>query len=87
MDEGALRRSLVRVPSPAPGVTARPTRFASVRWLGDKRAMVVHDLDAAVAGCEVDGLVLSGRVATFGPDSAAEARNRGYRPCRRCRVI
>lgn len=81
-DEGALRRPLVRV-----GVTGRPARVARHRWLGDKRTMVVHDLDAARPACAVDDLVASDRFATFGPDSAAEARNRGYHPCRHCRGI
>jgi len=58
-----------------------------VRWLGDKRALMVHDLDAAVDGCRIDDVVASGHAATFGPDTAVEARNRGYRQCRHCRVI
>ena len=62
----------------------RPARFRRHRWLGDKRTMVVHDLDRAAA-CGIDDLLASQRFATFGPDSAAEARNRGYRECRRCR--
>lgn len=65
-------------------MSGRPARFGHVRWLGDKRAMVVHDLDAARPGCRLDDLVASERFATFGPDALAEARNRGYRPCRRC---
>lgn len=83
-------RPLLRVPSPVAdaGMTKpRPARFAHVRWLGDKRTMVVHDLDGAVDGCGVDDVVASGRAASFGPDSAVEARNRGYRRCRRCWVI
>lgn len=63
----------------------RPPRFQRHRWLGDKRTMVVHDLDAGVDGCKIDDLVASQRVASFGPDSLAEARNRGFRPCRHCR--
>lgn len=67
-------------------MTDRPARFASVRWLGDKRTMSVHDLDSIVDGCGLDELLASGRAATFGPDSASEARNRGYRHCRHCLV-
>lgn len=67
-------------------MTARPARFADVRWLGDKRTMVVHDLDRTRDTCRLDDLLTSGRFATFGPDSVIEARNRGYRQCRRCRV-
>jgi hypothetical protein len=61
-----------------------PARFRHVRWLGDKRSMAVHDLDAVVAACGLDDLLASERFASFGPDSVAEARNRGYRPCPRC---
>ena len=49
--------------------------------------MVVHDLDAAAEACLVDALLASERFASFGPDTPAEARNRGYRQCRHCRVI
>ena len=56
----------------------RPARFEDHRWLGDKRTQVVHDLDHTVANCHLDELVASRRFATFGPDSLAEARNRGY---------
>ncbi|MGH9282539.1 MAG: hypothetical protein ACRD0S_06330, partial [Acidimicrobiales bacterium] len=66
-------------------VTDRPARFRHHRWLGDKRSMVVHDLDAARPACAVDELAGSGQAASFGPDSLPEARNRGYRPCPHCR--
>ncbi len=62
----------------------RPTRFEHHRYLGDKRSRAVHDLDEAGDGCAIDELVASQRFASFGPDTLAEARNRGYRPCRRC---
>jgi len=62
----------------------RPTRFEHNRYLGDKRNRVVHDLDEAGDGCAVDELMASQRFASFGPDTLAEARNRGYRPCRHC---
>ena len=63
---------------------SRPARFATVRWLGDKRTMRVHDLDAEVAACAVHEVAASGKGASFGPDNLAEARNRGYRPCPHC---
>ncbi|HET9442492.1 MAG TPA: hypothetical protein VFO65_04155 [Acidimicrobiales bacterium] len=63
---------------------ARPARFEHHRYLGDKRSMVVHDLDGATGGCDLDDLMASERFAAFGPDVLPEARNRGYRPCRRC---
>ncbi len=71
---------------PSQVTVARPARFSSVRWLGDKRTMVVHDLDAAEPGCGIDQLVATLRAASFGPDSPIEARNRGYRPCRHCKA-
>lgn len=57
----------------------RPTRYEHFRFLGDKRRQVVYDLDEVRETSVIDELVASGRVATFGPDTAVEARNRGYR--------
>ena len=70
----------------ASGVMQRPSRFEHTRFLGDKRTQVVYDLDLAssdtdVAGA-IDELVASEQFAAFGPDTLAEARNRGYRPHR-----
>ncbi len=63
---------------------SRPSRFEHHRFVGDKRNRLVHDLDSAADGCAIDELMASQRFASFGPDSLAEARNRGYRPCPRC---
>ncbi len=63
---------------------SRPVRFENHRYVGDKRSQTVHDLDSAADGCQIDELVASQRFASFGPDTLPEARNRGYRPCRRC---
>lgn len=61
-------------------MSGRPTRFEHYRYLGDKRSQVVYDLDDPATPKEViDELVASGKGATFGPDSLAEARNRNYR--------
>jgi hypothetical protein len=57
----------------------RPTRFEHTRWLGDKRTQVVYDLDDVTDESVIAELVESGKGATFGPDTLAEARNRGYR--------
>jgi hypothetical protein len=62
----------------------RPTRFEHFQWLGDKRSMVVHDLDQTVEACRIDELMGSEQFASFGPDRPDEARNRGYRPCPHC---
>jgi len=80
----------LRAPTPASGgrtlrpAMVRPLRFEHYRWLGDKRSMVVHDLDAAGEVCRIDELVRSEQFASYGPDLLAEARNRGYHPCRHC---
>jgi hypothetical protein len=62
----------------------RPARFETHRWLGDKRIQRVHDLDNITPACNLDDLLSSEKFAAFGPDTLPEARNRGYRPCRRC---
>jgi hypothetical protein len=57
----------------------RPIRYEHSRYLGDKRRQVVYDLDDVADPSVIDELVESGKVATFGPDTLVEARNRGYR--------
>jgi hypothetical protein len=67
----------------------RPTKFEHNRYVGDKRSQVVYDLDLADADPAVakaiEELLASERFAAFGPDTLAEARNRGYRPHRSIR--
>ena len=58
---------------------ARPTRFEHFRYLGDKRTQVVYDLDAIADQSVIDELLASEQYLAFGPDTLAEARNRGYR--------
>ena len=68
---------------------ARPTALEECRFVGDKRSYVVYDLellDDDVVATAVDELVSAESFATFGPDSLAEARNRGYRPHRSIRA-
>jgi len=63
---------------------SRPVRFEHFRWLGDKRTQVVYDLDADdLDQAVIDELMASEKFAAFGPDTLAEARNRGYKPWRR----
>ena len=57
----------------------RPGRFVDHRYLGDKRTQVVYDVDEAVDVEVVTELAASAHTQTFGPDTLAEARNRGYR--------
>jgi hypothetical protein len=68
---------------------SRPTRFEHYRYLGDKRSQRVYDLDLAdsdprVAKAIAD-IMASEQFAAFGPDTLAEARNRGYHPDRSIR--
>lgn len=56
------------------------------RFIGDKRFMVVHDLDAEareVCGCSIDFIPLSD-VEIFEPDELWEARRKGFEPCPLC---
>jgi hypothetical protein len=56
----------------------RPTRFEHGRFLGDKRTQLVYDLDSWPEGDVIDEIVASEVGLSFGPDTLAEARNRGY---------
>jgi hypothetical protein len=68
---------------------SRPTRFEHNRYLGDKRSQVVYDLDLydtdEHVAAAVDDVMSSEKFAAFGPDTLAEARNRGYHPDRSIR--
>lgn len=63
---------------------ARPTRFEHNRFLGDKRSLVVYDLDMYGSDDDVtravDDILEAETFLAFGPDTLSEARNRGYRP-------
>jgi hypothetical protein len=58
----------------------RPIRFEHNRWLGDKRKQVVYDLDTFDEPEVIDELMAAETFLCFGPDTLAEARNRGYKP-------
>lgn len=64
----------------------RPSRFEHFRYLGDKRNQIVHDLDASDETDAIADLMAAEAFLCFAPDTLAEARNRGYRPCRHCAV-
>ena len=57
----------------------RPVRVEHFRWLGDKRNQRVYDLDEVIDESVIDELMASEQYSVFGPDTLAEARNRGYR--------
>jgi hypothetical protein len=62
----------------------RLSRFEHNRFVGDKRSQVVHDVDACDAPEVLEELMAAETFLCFGPDTLAEARNRGYHLCRRC---
>lgn len=69
----------------------RPREFEERRFVGDKRTQVVYDLDAMAdddpAHVEAIAELMSARTyQSFGPDTLAEARNRGYRLSKLCRT-
>ena len=66
----------------------RPTKFEHNRYLGDKRKQVVYDLDHTDGTVEgaVAELMAAETFICFGPDTLAEARNRGYRLARASRA-
>ena len=56
----------------------RPVKFEHTRFLGDKRTQLVYDLDEWTDQAVVDEIVDAEVGMCFGPDTLAEARNRGY---------
>ncbi len=59
----------------------RPKQFEEHRWVGDKRTQIVYDIDNLGAEHQdrIDELMQAQTFLCFGPDTLAEARNRGYR--------
>lgn len=59
----------------------RPGKFEHHRFVGDKRTQVVYDIDelADADAHLVEELMEAETFICFGPDTLAEARNRGYR--------
>src|SRR5262245_177643 len=60
---------------------ARHARFEDFRYVGDRDAQRVHDQDGDDDSVEepVGRRLATNRATVFGPDTLAEARNRGYR--------
>lgn len=56
----------------------RPVKFEHTRFLGDKRTQLVYDLDTWTDAAVIDEIVEAETGLCFGPDTLAEARNRGY---------
>ena len=65
---------------------ARLRRFEHSRFIGTRDDMVVHDCDdtdafaALEARAEEQNLMGAKLLQVFGPDTLAEARNRGFHP-------
>jgi hypothetical protein len=53
-------------------------KFEHSRFVGDKRTQLVYDLDSWDDPAIIDEIVAEGVGLSFGPDTLAEARNRGY---------
>ncbi len=53
-------------------------KFEHSRFIGDKRTQFVYDLDSWEDPAVIDEIVAEGVGLSFGPDTLAEARNRGY---------
>jgi len=66
-------------------MSPRLHRFPEQRYVGTRDDMVVHDCDDAAAFAaletrvELDDLLARRLLSSFGPDSLAEARNRGFK--------
>lgn len=56
----------------------RPAKFEHTRFLGDKRTQLVYDVDAWEDPAVIEDIVEAETGICFGPDTLAEARNRGY---------
>jgi hypothetical protein len=56
----------------------RHSRFEHCRFLGDKRTQLVYDLDEWTDVEVINEIAESNVGLSFGPDTLAEARNRGY---------
>ena len=54
-------------------------KFEHSRFVGDKRTQLVYDLDSWDDESIIDEIVEQGVGLSFGPDTLAEARNRGYK--------
>ncbi|CAM8644300.1 hypothetical protein MCETE7_01786 [Acidimicrobiia bacterium] len=58
----------------------RPVKFEHNRWVGDKRSLVVYDVDNINDPAIITELMAAETYLCFGPDTLAEARNRCYKP-------
>lgn len=60
----------------------RPTKFEHFQFVGDKRSLIVYDVDSLETAEDealIAELMEAGTYQSFGPDTAVEARNRGFK--------
>lgn len=69
------------------GGMERLGKFEHNRFVGDKRTQVVYDIDELGEEDQpvIDELLAAETFLCFGPDTLAEARNRGYKLYRKQR--
>ncbi len=53
-------------------------KFEHSRFIGDKRTQLVYDLESWDDDDTINEIAEQGVGLSFGPDTLAEARNRGY---------
>jgi hypothetical protein len=53
-------------------------KYEHSRFIGDKRTQLVYDLESWDDADTINEIVAEGVGLSFGPDTLAEARNRGY---------
>jgi hypothetical protein len=67
----------------------KPPSIEHHRYVGDKRTQVVYDTELLGTDDDttaaISDIVATAQFAMFGPDTLAEAANRGYRPHRSIR--
>lgn len=57
----------------------RPIKFEHFQFVGDKRNLTAYDVDCMTDESIINELMEAGTYLCFGPDTATEARNRGFR--------
>ncbi len=89
MRSAPLSLAEVSAATPTLGDMDRPGKFEEHRYVGDKRSQVVYDIDAIEPADEhlITDLLAAETYLAFGPDTLAEARNRGYHLFRKQRAV
>jgi hypothetical protein len=67
-----------RLPASFDAVMDHHPKFEGFRFIGDKRTQLVYDLTTWDDDATINDIADAGVGLGFGPDTLAEARNRGY---------